>query len=153
MGRTRTKTRKAPPPTTEIVQEKVNNPLPAISALIEKAQGLIVQCDYELAGRFIVRALERAPNNAEALEIQGVVQLETGDLDAAKQVSLLHVVGTKHAVTYHDLIRHSNLCFLQAPLHHHHHRLPHISISLSSAMIHKWLCSTTVQPWTYFSPS
>lgn len=85
MGRTRTKTRKAPPPTTEIVQEKVNNPLPAISALIEKAQGLIVQCDYELAGRFIVRALERAPNNAEALEIQGVVQLETGDLDAAKQ--------------------------------------------------------------------
>lgn len=88
MGRTRTKTRKTKPPTVE-VQEKTTTTSqsePSISSLLEKAQELIVQCDYELAGRFVQRVLERSPEHAEALEMMGVVQLETGELDAARKV-------------------------------------------------------------------
>jgi tetratricopeptide (TPR) repeat protein len=56
--------------------------------LLEKAQELIVQCDYDLAGKFVQRVLKRAPDNVEGKEILGVVQLETGHLDAAKQTFL-----------------------------------------------------------------
>jgi hypothetical protein len=80
MGRTRPKTRKAPQP-SETPRE------PTVEALLEKAQELIVQCDYDLAGRFVERLLQRAPDSAEAKEMLGVVQLETGLLDKAKQVS------------------------------------------------------------------
>jgi len=44
---------------------------------------LIVQCDYDLAKRFVQRVLEREPNHAQAKEMLGVIQLETGDLDLA----------------------------------------------------------------------
>lgn len=81
MGRTRPKTRKARPPIDDIAERQ-----PTIEASLEKAHELIVQCDYDLARRFIDRVLKRAPNNSEAKEILGLVQLETGDLDAAKQV-------------------------------------------------------------------
>ncbi|KAH9002983.1 hypothetical protein EDB86DRAFT_2894351 [Lactarius hatsudake] len=89
MGRTRTKNRKARPPIDDLAErqgEKKSEP--TIEALLEKAQELIVQCDYDLAGRFIDRVLQRAPDNAEAKEMLGVVQLETGLLDAAKQTFL-----------------------------------------------------------------
>lgn len=82
MGRTRPKTRKARPPETP----RENKSEPTVEALLEKAQELIVQCDYDLAGKFVERALNRAPDNVEGKEILGVVQLETGLLDAAKQV-------------------------------------------------------------------
>jgi tetratricopeptide (TPR) repeat protein len=89
MGRTRPKNRKIRPPIddpAERLGEKISEP--AIEALLEKAQELIVQCDYDLARRFIDRVLNRAPDNAEAKEMLGVVQLETGLLDAAKQTFL-----------------------------------------------------------------
>ncbi len=89
MGRTRPKNRKARPPIDDPAErngEKMSEP--TIEALLEKAQELIVQCDYDLAGQFIDRVLKRAPDNAEAKEMLGVVQLETGLLDAAKQVCL-----------------------------------------------------------------
>ncbi|KAJ7035086.1 hypothetical protein C8F04DRAFT_1210500 [Mycena alexandri] len=57
---------------------------PSIPALLEKAQSLIVQCDYELAQRFITRILEQQPSNAEAKEMLGVVQLEMGEIEAAR---------------------------------------------------------------------
>ncbi|KAI0064767.1 TPR-like protein [Artomyces pyxidatus] len=89
MGRTRTKTRKARPPPPDIVEQQEEKAAqPPVAALLAKAQELIVQCDYELAGKFAQRILQRAPGNAEAREMLGVTQLETGDLDAAKQTFL-----------------------------------------------------------------
>jgi hypothetical protein len=87
MGRTRPKNRKARPPIDDPADGEKRSE-PTIEALLEKAQELIVQCDYDLAGRFIDRVLNRAPDNAEAKEMLGVVQLETGLFDAAKQVCL-----------------------------------------------------------------
>ncbi|KAA1467526.1 TPR-like protein [Dentipellis sp. KUC8613] len=95
MGRTRTKTRKARPPTEPAKEE--TSTTPAVPALLEKAQELIVQCDWELAQRFIERILERAPDNAEAKEMLGVVLLESGDLDAAKQTFESLLVASKNA--------------------------------------------------------
>jgi len=87
MGRTRPKTHKARPPATELTEtQRESKSEPTIEALLEKAQELIVQCDYDLAGKFVGRALQRAPDNVEGKEMLGVVQLETGLLDAAKQV-------------------------------------------------------------------
>jgi hypothetical protein len=89
MGRTRPKTRKAHPPTTELTETKREEKSePTIEAILEKAQELVVQCDYDLAGKFVERVLQRAPDNVEGKEILGVVQLETGLLDAAKQVRM-----------------------------------------------------------------
>ncbi len=87
MGRTRPKTRKIKPITTSNSAEEPAPP-PSIPALLEKAQVLIAQCDYDLAGRFARRILEREPQNVEAKEILGVSQLETGELLAAKEVRL-----------------------------------------------------------------
>jgi hypothetical protein len=84
MGRTRPKTRKAPLLAAQLTETSRE---PTVEALLEKAQELIVQCDYDLAGRFVERLLQRSPDNAEAKEMLGVVQLETGLLDKAKQVS------------------------------------------------------------------
>ncbi|KAG8921592.1 hypothetical protein FRC02_012493 [Tulasnella sp. 418] len=59
---------------------------PSIESLIEKAQTLIVQCDYELARKFLVRILERDSIHAEAREMLGFVQVETGELDSAREI-------------------------------------------------------------------
>ncbi|KAL6307451.1 TPR-like protein [Sparassis latifolia] len=83
MGRTRTKSRKAALVAKKYVAEEPKA-VPSIPALLEKAQSLVVQCDYELAKRFAQRVLEREPNHTQAKEILGVVYLETGELDAAK---------------------------------------------------------------------
>ena len=85
MGRTRPKNRKIKSVVTENTGDAPAPP-PSVSALLEKAQTLIVQCDYELAGRFARRVLEREPKNVEAKEMLGVTQLETGELFAAKEV-------------------------------------------------------------------
>ncbi|KAI0649106.1 hypothetical protein C8Q79DRAFT_1109415 [Trametes meyenii] len=86
MGRTRPKSRKA----KTIFKENTAEPVspPSVHALLEKAQELIVRCDYELAGRFARRVLDREPANAEAKEMLGVTQLETGELEAAKETFL-----------------------------------------------------------------
>ena len=76
MGRTRPKKTPAKPAAAP----------PNTAALLEKAQALVVQCDYDLAARFARRILETEPDNAEAREILGVSLLEAGDVDGAKQV-------------------------------------------------------------------
>lgn len=98
MGRTRPKTKKIKPLITENSSDG-RTPAPSIPALLEKAQTLIIQCDYELAGRFARRVLEHEPGNVEAKEMLGVTQLEMGEIFAAKEVSpqLVHTqAGSKY---------------------------------------------------------
>ncbi|KAI0303750.1 TPR-like protein [Multifurca ochricompacta] len=73
MGRSRLKSRKARPPAAELTEIKKSEP--TTDDLLLKAQELIVRCDYDLAGRFVERVLQRAPDNAEAKEILGVTFL------------------------------------------------------------------------------
>ncbi len=88
MGRSRPKNRKTQPVVTESITISENSQAPSVSALLEKTQALIVQCDYNLANKFVRRVLERDSNNAEAKEMLGVIQLEIGELEAAKQVRM-----------------------------------------------------------------
>lgn len=86
MGRTRTKSRKAATLSAKTANLEDSKGEPTVAALLEKAQSLLVECDYDLAGRFARRILDREPNSVQGKELLGVVQLETGDLDAAKTV-------------------------------------------------------------------
>jgi hypothetical protein len=131
MGRTRPKTRKARPPATELTEtQRENKSEPTIEALLEKAQELIVQCDYNLAGKFVGRVLQRAPDHVEGKEMLGVVQLETGLLDAAKQVRTRSCTNALSMCSA-SLIRRSYHCCHRIQARPPHHRLPHISTSPS----------------------
>ena len=83
MGRVRIKTKKA------VASAAVSKEPPSIESLFEKAQSLVTQCDYDLAQKFTLRILERSSDHAQAKELLGVIQLEKGDLDDAKQVKML----------------------------------------------------------------
>ncbi|KAF9450901.1 TPR-like protein [Macrolepiota fuliginosa MF-IS2] len=88
MGRTRPKKKqhtKASDPPVQHVSSATAAKAPSIPALLEKVQELIVQCDYELALRFVRRILEQQPGSIEAREMLGVCLLETGEIDAAKE--------------------------------------------------------------------
>lgn len=61
-----------------------------MEALLSKAQTLVTQCDYDLAQKFTLRILERVPNHIDAKELLGVIHLERGNLDEAKDVRDLH---------------------------------------------------------------
>lgn len=86
MGRTRTKSKKTVPVVSS-ASESSQKSAPSIPGLLEKAQELIVQCNYELAQMFVKRVLDREPVHAEAREMLGVVLLETGEIDEARSVS------------------------------------------------------------------
>ena len=89
MGRTRTKSknlRHVPPKTSDQSSSASSSTTPSIPALISKAQTIIEQCDYDLANQFIQRILHRSPNNVEAREMLGVVQLDTGLVQEAGKV-------------------------------------------------------------------
>ncbi|KAG5643011.1 hypothetical protein DXG03_001749 [Asterophora parasitica] len=88
MGRTRPKKKAANKATEPPPQPTDTINAPTVASLLEKAQSLIIQCDYDLAQRFIRRILEREPSNAEAKEMLGVALLETGEIDAAKEAFL-----------------------------------------------------------------
>ncbi|KDR76250.1 hypothetical protein GALMADRAFT_210892 [Galerina marginata CBS 339.88] len=84
MGRTRTKKKAQSKATDTPVQHAAESKGPSTASLLEKAQSLIVQCDYELALRFIRRILDQDAKNGEAKEMLGVALLETGEIEAAK---------------------------------------------------------------------
>ena len=87
MGRTRTtntRTRHLKA-TSSQATSSVATP-PSVPDLLAKAQSLIEQCNYQLAARFLQRILETDATHIEARELLGVVQLELGDLDAARLV-------------------------------------------------------------------
>lgn len=85
MGRTRTKKTKTTKPTASTTTA----PEPTTESLFEKAQELLTQCNYDLAHRFVQRILEREPTNAEAREMSAMVDLERGEIEIAKEVSIL----------------------------------------------------------------
>lgn len=91
MGRTRTKSklqRHIPSKPSVAQSSSTSSPTtPSILALISKAQSIIEQCDYDLADQFLQRILQKSPENAEAREMLGVVQLETGLVREAREVS------------------------------------------------------------------
>ena len=89
MGRTRTKSknlRQVPAQTSNQSSSASSSTTPGVSALISKAQSIIEQCDYDLANQFIQRILQISPNNVEAREMLGIVQLETGLVQEARKV-------------------------------------------------------------------
>jgi len=88
MGRTKPKKKVHSKATVPPAQHATASNAPSIPSLLEKAQSLIVQCDYDLALRFIRRILEQAPNNAEVKEMLGVALLETGEVEGAKDVCI-----------------------------------------------------------------
>ena len=61
---------------------------PSVEDLLAKARSLVTQCDYELAEKFVQRILQQRPNHADGKELLGVIQLETGNLEEAKEVLL-----------------------------------------------------------------
>lgn len=91
MGRTRAKAKKSALTVTKSAQSSSSSATPAISALLDKAQELIVQCDFPLARKFIDRALVRDDGSMseknQAKEMMGVVLLETGEVDEAREAS------------------------------------------------------------------
>lgn len=87
MGRTRTKSKHSKITAADGQPQSSKKLEPTVEALLEKAQTLIVQCDYELADKFVRRILEIAPQHVDAREMLGVIQLELGEVHAAKEVS------------------------------------------------------------------
>jgi Flp pilus assembly protein TadD len=86
MGRTRPGRKKQVVPSRLSTQQN-SSPEPSISSLLAKAQALAGECDYDLAHSFTERILQRDKDNTDAKELLGVIQLEMGDIDAAKQAS------------------------------------------------------------------
>ena len=84
MGRTRTKKTKQIKPTP--APATASGHQPTIESLFEKAQELLIQCNYDLAHRFVQRILEREASNAEAREMSAVIDLERGEVESAKEV-------------------------------------------------------------------
>lgn len=54
----------------------------------DKAHTLLAQSNFDLAIKFLHRALEVEPANLEAREVLGIAELEGGDEDAGREVSL-----------------------------------------------------------------
>ena len=55
--------------------------------MIEKAHILLGQSNFELAIRFLERALELGPSDLETRELLGVAELEGGDPDVGREAS------------------------------------------------------------------
>lgn len=86
MGRAKPKKKVHTKATDPPIQHASSTKQPSLPALLEKAQSLIIQCDYELALKFVRRILDEDPRNAEAKEMLGVSLLELGEIDEAKKV-------------------------------------------------------------------
>ncbi|WRT69109.1 uncharacterized protein IL334_006093 [Kwoniella shivajii] len=61
------------------------------ASLIDKAHTLLAQSNFELAIKFLDRALELEPANLEARELVGIAELEAGDEERGRE-HLLHLL-------------------------------------------------------------
>ncbi|GMK57142.1 hypothetical protein CspeluHIS016_0309820 [Cutaneotrichosporon spelunceum] len=55
-----------------------------VPSLLDKANVLLAQSNFELALKFLERALELEPGNLEARELSGVAELEGGDVERGR---------------------------------------------------------------------
>ncbi|WWC73063.1 uncharacterized protein I206_107028 [Kwoniella pini CBS 10737] len=55
------------------------------ASLIDKSHTLLAQSNFELAIKFLDRALELEPTNVEARELVGIAELEAGDEDRGRE--------------------------------------------------------------------
>ncbi|KAF8514554.1 hypothetical protein BU17DRAFT_52517 [Hysterangium stoloniferum] len=87
MGRTKTKkpVRSSTAAQKAETSTATTREAPSTISLFEKAQELVVQCNYDLARKFLLRVLEQEPSLGSARELLGEVQLEMGELDTAKE--------------------------------------------------------------------
>ncbi len=60
--------------------------------LVEKAKSLMDAFEWEAAKKFCERALETEPTHVQALELKGVICMELGDFEEAKNVSLHFII-------------------------------------------------------------
>ncbi|KIR35190.1 hypothetical protein I352_02459 [Cryptococcus deuterogattii MMRL2647] len=77
-GRSSTGSKKAPlPPSSDQPHDA--------ASLIDKAHTLLAQSNFELAIKFLERALEVEPTHAEAKELLGIAELEGGDAERGRE--------------------------------------------------------------------
>ncbi|KAF8529900.1 hypothetical protein JB92DRAFT_2782757 [Gautieria morchelliformis] len=118
MGRTKTKKKlRATTAKVEPSSSVATKPPPSIPSLLEKAQTLLTQCNYELAHKFLVRVLDHEPSHVSARELLGEVQLEMGELDAAKQTFESLLPPSPYASTPPSSSAHLNLAQLSQDPH------------------------------------
>lgn len=97
MGRTRTKTRKTNILASTSTSSSEPTEEPPLESLLEKAGELLIQTDFDLCARFLDRILRRSPHHFAAKELLGVLQLETGDIDAARSTFASLIPPSPHA--------------------------------------------------------
>lgn len=56
--------------------------------ILDKTRDLINQLEYDLAHKFILKALGMEPQNPEALELGGAICMEVGAHEEAAQVGI-----------------------------------------------------------------
>lgn len=133
MGRARPKQKRSAP--TSTAHSPSQSTHPPITSLLAKAQDLVIQCDYPLARKFIERVLSRedgaVSEKNQAKEMMGVVLLELGEVEAAKEVR----VSVSDQSTYSP---HHGRCsaplFPRTRMHPLHHPHPRISTLPNSRM-------------------
>lgn len=54
--------------------------------LLEKAKSFLDRFEFDLATQFCKRALDMEPQNAQAMECLGLIDMEKGDLENARSV-------------------------------------------------------------------
>lgn len=64
-----------------------SSPTTSLMIRVDKAHTLLAQSNFELAIKFLTRAVEYEPENLEAREVLGVAELEGGDEDIGREVS------------------------------------------------------------------
>ncbi|CAK9779955.1 hypothetical protein CC85DRAFT_287636 [Cutaneotrichosporon oleaginosum] len=81
MGRTNKKAARKPAKKEKATSATATD----VPSLLDKANVLLAQSNFELAIKFLERALELEPANPEARELAGVAELEGGDVDRGRE--------------------------------------------------------------------
>jgi hypothetical protein len=84
-----------------------------VEALLDKAQTLMEQFEFDAALKFCRRAAKQAPRDGRVLELMGVIAMETGADDRALDVCVLSTAVKFTKVLFESDCRHAKpLCVL-----------------------------------------